>query len=791
MTADKSKNDNDVLDLQSLLSLIISKWIYFGLSIFAALIVAFLINKLSKTVYEVNTSIIINEESNGIGNASSQLLQDFSFISVDKKFANERIVLRSHPIINEAIEKLNFRVSYFQHDAFSVIELYKTCPFVIILNNDHPQPVGCHINIEFLDNGTYQMRIKEKEVEIFSFVSNQTVQIIPSLKADQINSFNSSVTTNYCDFKLVINNTSSGDEIFTNKTYSFVINKPSTLVKRYHDIMDISPPDLESTVAKISIKSSVPTKTIDFLNSLTESYMLKEISKKQHVALKTIEYIDNQLNNVKDSLQIAENDLQKFRTNNQVIDVSMQSQRIIDEMNNLRNEKANWDVKLKYVNYLQDYFNKNQEYSDLITPTALGINDPLLNGLIEELITLNTEKLSFIENKQENSPYLKKINIRIDNLRNMITENINYIQKTTNISITDIDSRISQLTAEMRKMPKTERELTGIKRIFDINDAIYTYLLEKKSEAEIAKASYQPDSEIIQPADAVEIVSPKKTRNYIIAFFIGFILPIVFLRIQYLLKISIVEQDEVTNLTSLPILGKVYHNNKNTENIFESFPNSHIAESFRKVKLNLTYFLSAPSGNLISINSSIAGEGKSFISLNFAQLLSENKCKTVLVGFDIRRPKVYKLKNLSPKYVGLTTFLSNQADITEIINKTSNDYFDYILAGETPPPNPSELINSPRTYELIDYLKERYDYVIIDTPPLDVVTDAHYLIEKADLKILVVRLNYSPKKVFASVAHELESKKYKACVIINDIPLTKNSKYGYGYYENDKQKNYL
>ena len=460
----------------------------------------------------------------------------------------------------------------------------------------------------------------------------------------------------------------------------------------------------------------------------------------------------------------------------------MQSEQIFQELNQLKNEKARFTVNLKYVNYIQDYFSKNMQYSDLITPSAMGIEDATMNNLVEELIRLNAEKVSFIENNQDKSPYLQKINIRIDNLRNMISENINYVKKTTLIAIEDIDSRIQQLNNQIEKMPATQRQLMGIERVFDINNNIYTYLLQKKSEAEIAKSSYQSEIKILEPADVEGLVSPDKKMNYIIALTLGLFFPFVAIKARGYLSKTILTTNEIYNYTDYPIIGKIYSKDKKTENVVDGYPDSHIAESFRLVRVNLNYFLNGAESNIIAITSTISGEGKSFISINLANILANNNFKTVLVGFDIRKPKTYSSLNASTN-IGITDFLSYQANVDDIILKTPKENLDLIMAG-TKPPNPAELINSKKTDELLNFLKDNYQYVILDTAPIGLVTDTYKLMENASLKVFVTRINHTPKKEFVQLMHEIKDKKLINSIVINDMPVRRKTKYGYEYYAN-------
>lgn len=414
----------------------------------------------------------------------------------------------------------------------------------------------------------------------------------------------------------------------------------------------------------------------------------------------------------------------------------------------------------------------------------MGIEDPLLNNLIQELTTLNAERTSLIQNNQGKSPYLKQIEIKVDNLKNTISENIKYILNTTEIALQDLNNRISGLNGEINKLPSTERELLGYERKFNLNDAIYTFLLERRAEAQIVKASYMPGAEIIEPTDIIGYgpIGPKKNINLIIGFLLGLILPIIFIRTKDILENRINENSDVGKLVDLPVLGQVYKNNKKVDLVVPSFPKSHMAESFRILRTGLNYFLSNQPSSVIVVTSTYAQEGKSFISVNLAAILAFTDKKTLLLGFDLRKPKVYERLNISNQ-VGVSAYLSNQLSLDEVLQHTNIANLDVITSGPIPP-NPSELIASEKTKELINTMKGKYDYVIIDTPPIGILSDTFLLMDFADLNVYVVRQDQTPKREFLSIINDLKGKKIKnLCLVINDIPLMKKSRYGYDYYE--------
>jgi tyrosine-protein kinase Etk/Wzc len=786
MTTNKEKSIQDSFDLEYLLMTLKKNWYFLLSGVIFGLGVAYLYNKITLPKYDVSSSILIKDYENSFERQSSELFSGFGIFAGAKKFQNELQVLKSRPLIRNAINNLDFQISYFNRTRFNKKELYKNSPFIVVLNQNYPQPVGLEFDVEIMDDNTFRIKAKSDEADLYSFTTGDIIQEIKDFKVDETGYFGNVIKSDHFSFKLILNKNFSFNEFKSNK-FSFIINDLDGLAKAYENALKVEKIDIEASVAQISLETTVPAKDIDFINSLTSEYLTKDQEEKIHASVKTIEYIDNQLGSISDSLRRAELNLQKFQTSNRVMDISVKSGRVYNQLQDLEREKGNMVIKYKYYQYINEYFEKNKELSDLIAPSSMGIEDPLLNNLIEELTKLNTERTSLVENNQAKSPYLKQINIKIDNLKNTIAENIKYVINTTDIALRDLNTRINRLNSEINKLPKTERELLGYERKFNLNNTIYTYLLEKRAEAQITKASYMPGAEVIEPAEITGEgpEAPKKNINYILGVLLGFILPFTVLRIRDVLQNKITENTNIEKLTNIPILGQIYTNNKKVNLIVQNFPKSHIAESFRITRTSLNYFIDNNDCSILVITSSFGQEGKSFISINLAASLASIEKRVVILGFDLRKPKVYERLNIKND-VGISSFLINQAGFEDIIQHTNIENLDTITSGPIPP-NPSELIASSRTNDLFSFLKNHYDYIIVDTPPVGLLSDTYVLMDKADLNIYVVRQNQTPKREFQSIIKDLKDKNFKnLCLIVNDIPLVKKSKYGYEYYEENK-----
>jgi capsular exopolysaccharide synthesis family protein len=779
----KEKNLVNTFDIKYLFSVFNSSWLFVALCIISGVGIAYLYNKIKPPVYEVRASVLIKPDNAQATQAASQIFQSMGILTEENNFQNKIQVLKSSPLIREAIKNLDFQVSYFVRSPLSSRELYKTSPFIVVLNQNHPQPIGVIFNIEITDESSFEISAKGEDINIYNFSSQNVIQTVNSFKMKSNGVFGTDIQSDDYDFKLLLNeNYKSGG--FSSQKYSFIIYDNSSLVKIYQGNLKVEPVDIQTSVANIRMKSAAPDKAIDFMTSLTNAYLAMDVEEKIHASIKTIEYIDNQLGAITDSLRQAENNLQRFRTSNQVMDISVKSGKIYDELQELQREKANTLVKYKYYQYINDYFEQSKELSDIIAPSAMGIEDPLLNNLIGELTKLNTERSGLIENNQGKSPYLKQLNIKIDNLKNTIGENIKYILNTTEIAVQDLDTRLNGLNVEINKLPTTERRLLGYERNFNLNDAIYTFLLQRRAEAQIAKASYMPGATVIEPPDISGSgpVEPKKNFIYMIGLLLGLIMPVLVIRLKDILQNRITQNTDLAEMTDLPVLGKIYKNNKKIDLVVQSFPKSHMAESFRMVRSGLNYFLQNSESSVLVITSSFGQEGKSFIANNLAASLALTSKKIVLLGFDLRRPRVYEKLDINNE-IGLSSFLSNQATLEDVIQHSNIPNFDVITSGPIPP-NPAELTASSRTTELFRILREKYDFIIVDTPPVGIVSDTFMLMDKADLNIYVVRQNSTPRIEFQTIINDLKKKNFRnLCLIVNDIPLVKKSKYGYEYYE--------
>jgi capsular exopolysaccharide synthesis family protein len=517
-------------------------------------------------------------------------------------------------------------------------------------------------------------------------------------------------------------------------------------------------------------------------------YSNQNLERKNHIASITIDYIEKQLNEISDSLSITEDNLQSFRSSNQLLNITDQSSGISTQYMNLQNQLAEMVTHQKYYDYISDYLRKNSNFSDMVVPSSYGIQDPLLNNLIGELISAQAQRSNLIENKQEKNPLVQRLGIQIENVKKTISETIEAASKTTAISIDEMNKRISKTEAQISKIPVTQRRLGNIERKYHLNDAIYNYLLEKRAEAKITKASNLPDDIIIEPAQMVGLkpVSPNKLVNYIIAFFLGMSVPFGFIFFKTEMNEKVVSQEDIERITKFPLLGKIPVNNFKIRNIMFEHPNSNISESFRALRTNIDFYSKGLHKKVLMVTSCLEKEGKTFIATNLAMSYAQLGRKTILVDFDLRKPETY-FDDKDSRSAGLSTYLIDKIKLADIIKKSPHNKLDYIPSGLLPP-NPAELIGLDSTEKLISSLKESYEIIVLDTTPLAQVTDAYLLINLADFKLVITRQNYTLKKVFLATIKDIQQKEVEnVCIVLNDNKIIDSQYgYGYGYHNNGK-----
>ncbi|RAI89516.1 GumC family protein [Algoriphagus yeomjeoni] len=782
-------NENDFVvedsgfELNAIFNKLKQRWLIILISVFLCLALGFLYTKTSEPLFKVESMFFIKEKENPLAFFGSPSIIESSSMGLQ----NETIILKSRPVALEVLRQLDFQVEYFKEGTFVDTEIYQSTPVIVEVNWKSPQTIDGYLKIEWANETDYTL----------SFVDEGYNKLLPDgsrvpfeLQPQPLKSkFNEQLTNNELDIKVL--------KVSSDKSGSILIKLRdlNSLANRYSSSLKIEPVERGASIMLMSVTSSNLLKGEVYLNTLMKIFLQMELDQKNQSASKTVNFIDSQVAGVADSLRYFENQLEDFRSSNKIYNLSSESSSVYDQMMEYQTQLAQEEFKRTYYQSLKDYL-ANESYQDVIVPSGLGIEDPLLNGLIENLLQLQADKSRMLASQTEAAPAVIETNRKISDLNRSIRENLTNIDRNSILLIQDLRSRITEIEKSFTNLPKTEQNLIRIQREFSLSENIYNYLMERRAEAAISKASNEANNKIVEPAKGGFQISPTPLKNYLIAFLIGLFLPVAFVVVRELFRTKIEDVQYLENKLKIPLLGTILQNKKSDSNLVVfDHKKSGISESFRSLRANLKFILPKDKQITFLVTSTISGEGKTFCAMNLASAYSLTGKKTILVGCDMRKPKIFANFDLTNDK-GLSTFLSGQElDYEKIISKTKYANLDVIVAGPTPP-NPAELLFDARFEQLLKSLKGIYDVVVLDTPPVGLVSETLDLLTLVDCSLFVFRQNYS-QRTFIDAVNGLKTNKGIKNIfgVFNGVVDSKKVAYGYGYsygygygyYDDDKK----
>jgi tyrosine-protein kinase Etk/Wzc len=768
---DTNKNislpEDESIDFKRYASLFISNWYWFAVALFISVTIAYGINRYSGEVFTVSSTLLIQDEKIGGGSSEmSNIIPGGDIFKSAQNLKNEIGILKSYSLNYKAMKELTqFQTEFISVGRRGIAEarLYDQCPFVVLVDSIETQPKSVNVTINILSKDNYRLEL------------DGTNDLTETLK------FGERFKKRGFDFRIRLKD-STGNltsmNIFPRRYYFYFIS-PERLANIYRNKLNITPIDADATLVTLSVSGFVPSQEADYLNKLMDIYINSGMELKNTIAANTIQFINVQLNIISDSLSHAEKSLEDFKLSNSINDISKEGSLIQNRLERFENEKITVGLQKKYFDYLAEYLNTRNESGEIISPSFMDISDPEVRKLVGDLALAQQQKKLFNFNYEGSLSAVGLIDDKIELARQSLKENIKNNLNNLEISLSDVNQRIAAVESDLRKLPGTERRMINIQRRYDLNNTVYTYLLEKRAEAGIAMASNVPSNRIIDRAATFNAsrIKPKPRENYTIAFVLGLLFPLLGIFLIDYLNNKIIDKKDVEKGTKVPVLGFISHNDKNNELPVVSKPGSTLAESFRSVRTALKYYIKSPDHPVISVLSTISSEGKTFISMNLAAIISMTGKKVLLIGLDLRKPRIHKIFDVDNN-LGISTYLSGNCNFEDIIKKTNVENLWYAPSGPVPP-NPAELIDAEPMKEFLDKAKKEFDFIILDTPPVAVVTDALLLAPYVDVNLFIVRQRYSSKNTLGLIQELYEDKELKNLgIIINDISLT--GYYGYG-----------
>jgi tyrosine-protein kinase Etk/Wzc len=758
------------------------KYKYFYLASFVVcLLIAFMVNKFSPVVVRVNSIIGPTEDKRSSLRGSSNLFSGVGDYSQVRNLENDINSLSSFSLVSATIKTLNLEIGYFK-DKTNIfghpLQIYSGSHYIVNIDKSHVQPINSRFYITIIDDKSYRLKSTEKEVTLYNYVDNVIVSSHNILRIDTICRFNETIHNRYFQFSISRSKDLSIPNPKEENLSYFEFYHQDLLAQEYLGRLKVEPVSVRSSLIKVTFQGENIDLTIDFLNSYLRTYLDEDLAKKNKIAKSTIDFIDSQISEISDSLIKSESKLKDYRSVNQVTDLSYQGQQALEQMTKIESDKSALLVQERYYKYILDYFEKNKDVAGLAPPSSANVVDPLMTTLVTELLSLNAQKANLLSNNSEKNLFLGQIENKIKTQKQAIIENVTNSLNTLNLTQNELNYRSEKLSVEISKLPRTELNMVSMQRKFNLSDAIYTFMLQKRSEAAITMASNIPDYEIMEPArdTSKDILSPRTMINYILAILLGFLSPTFFIILKLYFNEKITSISDVQHLMNRSVFGIIYSNLYKTDSVVSEFPGSSIAESFRNLRSILFLKLRSEPSKVILVTSAQPRDGKSFIAFNLAASIASVGYKTIILDCDLRRPTLH-LKFKEDNSTGLSVYMSNKASKDDIILETSVKNLYFIPAGPHLP-NPSELIESGILDDLIEYLKSKYEYIILDTTPAGIVADAFLMMKHASQILLVCRNNYTRKDVFSDVINKLQTNKFSDYnIVFNDLDL-KRSQYG-------------
>lgn len=748
-------------DLQKQLLMIFRNWYYFLICLVVFLIIGYLYINNSVPTYRVTTTLLIEEEDDVNMIGADNLLHGIGLRQGAQNLENQIDILSSRAIIRKTLGELPFDIDCYRKRLFKRVSYYPLDPIDVVPHYDEMYILNKEFYIKHFNNEMFILGYKE----------------YPFIKSDTILSYGQKALFHGGSFTILPNSGLLQVNDSKQKIY-FRIFDNETLVEQYRRRLKIEPTSREGSIVKVILEGTNKTKDKIFLDKLSEVYMASQLEKKNREANRIVEFIDNQLVSVSDSLILTENRLQEFRSENRIMDISAQAQQIIDQAVVLENEKAELTIESNYYEYLSDYLSQEATREAPIAPVSMGINDHRLASLIQELTGLQAEYFS--SDLGIRNPIQAQLETKIRNTKQALSESLQGIQRVNMMAIEENEAQIRRLNIQASALPIKERQLLGIEREFNLNNVLYTFLLQRRAEAQIQKASNKPDVELVDSAEADMLpIAPKRPVVYLLCIFFGIGIPLSILLLEDSVQNKISSEEDIHRITNLPLVGHIPHSRLSYSTVVLNEPQSRIAEAFRSLRTRMEFFTRETRCPIILISSTMPEEGKTFTAVNLASAYSLAGKRTVLVGFDLRRPN-FPSSFGSDSKVGLSTYLIGKSRMEEIVYATDFQNLSVLPAGPIPP-NPGELSTSDKIVEMFDTLRRGFDFIIVDSAPLGAVADGYSVAAVADANIVIVRHGRTIKRFLGATLSDAQAHGIRGLsVLVNDFR-SKRSSYRYNY----------
>lgn len=768
--------DEKPTDYKAILFEYLIHWPWFVATLLICVVGAWMYLRFQTPVYTISSSVLIKQDDRKGGSSSSPLsaMEDLGMLTMANNFDNEVEILQSRTLIKKVVNTLGLNISYSEAGSFSYDrDLYKSAPVRVWMTPEEADRLSAplQVSLTYHPDGKTEAHVTCPNGEEVSktFDRLPAVFVTPqgtlSLTADTLQAVNEK------------------------RTFQAVVASPTRTAAGYRGRLSAEPTSKQTTIVRLNINDTNIRRGTDFLNTLVELYNEDANDDKNIVAKRTADFIDKRIDIINKELSLTEDSLASYKQRTGLTDINADAQMALQGNTEYNQKRAENTTQLRLIEFLRSYI-ENPENRHEVIPTNVGLEDQGLGTLISQYNEMLIERKRLLRTSSEENPAVVNLNISIEAARKNVLTSVASVEKGLQITRADLDREARRFEARISDAPQQEKALLGITRQQEIKADLYLMLLQKREENAITLEATANNGRTIEEPLANSIpVSPKGKMIYLIALILGIAFPAAFIYLSRLLRFKIESRSDVEHITSLPIVGDIPQiaHEANESIVIQENRNGIMEEVFRSVRTNIQYMLQSDQ-KVILFTSTTSGEGKSFNAGNLAVSFAFMGKKVVIIGLDIRKPGLNKVFRLSHKEKGITQYLADpiHTDLISLCQQSDITPNLYILPGGTVPPNPTELVAREALDKAIATLKEHFDYVILDTAPIGMVTDTQVIARVADLSVYVCRASYTHKSDYELI-NELhrDNKLPNLCTLINGIDMDKRSNgyyYGYGKY---------
>ncbi len=777
---EEDKFEGSEIDIRELLDKYLVHWKWFALSLIICFLYAHYKLNFTRPQYEAYATVKIKDEKGGDASTLS-VFQDLGMMGGSKNNIEDEVeILKSKSIISETIKSLNYNIRFFTDKNSLSNFLDGTLGFnTDFYENERYKNPPLKLNFFISDSALYKVNttffIEINSANHYTFIDSEK-------SIEKRHAFGKKMTTNFGDV-IITPNTDLKKEGLIGNTVVVYISSIKDLTNGYLDKLNIEPKSEYSSVLSLGVTDGVKLKAEDFLNELVKKYNERAIRLKDELSKSTSDFVTERLEIISEELSDVDFSAESIKTRYRLSDAASQTGLNLQSGQDIENRIVQANTELQKIGFIKDFVSSKGN-NDVI-PVNVGVADNGISSTMQQYNQLMMEKQRLLKTSTEKNPTVVNVDEQLQILRGNINQGLNNLESSQKISLAALNRQDAIINSRLYSAPKQERQVRDIQRQQQIKEALYLYLLQKREETAITLGVADPNAKIIDFAESFpKPIAPKKKIFYLGAIIIGLLIPFGTFYLLDILDSKVHTREEVEKVLNIPILGDIPKLESSKEGFLISpEDNSSIAEAFRILRTNLNFVLdSSLKGKTIFVTSTIAHEGKSLVSANLATSLAHAGKKTLLLGMDIRAPKIVQYLDVRGGK-GVTNYIVNSdLDIDDIIVKSPKiKGLDIITSGDIAP-NPAELLMNPRVQELFQRVKEDYEYIIVDTAAFSMVTDTMLLSNLADSFIYVIRANYLDKRFLKYIKSIYKDKRLpNLSLLINGVDHKKSYGYGYGY----------